>query len=265
MSSNLTQSRDHVVMFSGGAASYIAAKRVIAEHGRERTHLLFADTGIEDEDLYRFLKEAVAKLGANFVTARDGRTPWELFRENGMMGNTRADLCSRILKRELLDNVVRTVFTNPVLYFGFDFTEAHRLEGVRRAKPWAQCEAPLLEPPLLWKEDMLAEMRADGIEPSRAYVQGFSHDNCGGFCVKAGQGHFKQLLAMRRSAYLHHEAEEQKFRADTGKDVAILRDRRGGVTRPLTLRDLRKRIEEGDPIDEDDVGGCNCFVPPDLD
>lgn len=51
----------HLVMFSGGAGSYAAAKRVVAEHGPANTLLIFADTKMEDEDLYRF-KEGHMKL-----------------------------------------------------------------------------------------------------------------------------------------------------------------------------------------------------------
>jgi hypothetical protein len=40
--------------------------------------------------------------------------------------------------------------------------------------------------------------------------------------------------------YAHAEAEEQRLRAELG-DVAILRERRGGVTRPLPLTELRRR------------------------
>jgi PP-loop superfamily ATP-utilizing enzyme len=34
----------HIVMYSGGAGSYILSKRVIAKYGKENTILLFADT-----------------------------------------------------------------------------------------------------------------------------------------------------------------------------------------------------------------------------
>ena len=48
----------HVVFFSGGACSYCTAKRVIENVGKENVVLLFTDTKIEDEDLYRFIDEA---------------------------------------------------------------------------------------------------------------------------------------------------------------------------------------------------------------
>src|SRR5690348_12113868 len=56
----------HVVMFSGGVGSFAAADRVVRQHGRDVT-LLFADTLIEDADLYRFLVE-----GAAFLTGKAG-------------------------------------------------------------------------------------------------------------------------------------------------------------------------------------------------
>ncbi len=53
----------HVVMFSGGLASWAAAKRVAAENGTDALVLLFSDTLMEDEDLYRFLDQAAADVG----------------------------------------------------------------------------------------------------------------------------------------------------------------------------------------------------------
>ena len=42
---------DHVVFYSGGIASWAAAKRVAETHGVDGLKLLFADTLTEDEDL----------------------------------------------------------------------------------------------------------------------------------------------------------------------------------------------------------------------
>lgn len=253
-----------VVMLSGGLSSYFAALRVIEKHGHDATALLFCDTKNEDADLYRFLGDIERRLNHEIIRIADGRSIWELFNDEGMIGNTRADLCSRILKRELGDRWVKANCTKrPALCFGFDWTEEHRLEGVRRAKPWADCHAPLQERPYIWKHDMPDLCRQHGIEPSRAYAEGFEHDNCGGFCVKAGHAHFALLWFKRPLVYLYHEQEEQAFRDRTGKDVAILRDRRGGKTRPLTLRAFRERLERNPgAYDRDDVGGCNCFAPP---
>ena len=253
---------DHVVMFSGGLCSFHAAHRVLQEQNREKVTLLFCDTGIEHADLYRFLDDACRALNHPVTRISYGMTPWELFHSQGMIGNTRADLCSRILKRELADKWVKeNCAPNPVLYFGFDFTEAHRLEGVTRSKPWATCKAPLISPPFMWKADMEQAARDMGVEPSESYKQGFTHDNCGGFCIKAGQAHYAKLLHQRPDVYAFNEQQERKFREDKGKDVSILRDRKGGETKPLTLEQFRINIELGGIFDEDDDGGCNCFAP----
>ena len=45
----------HVVMFSGGIASWATAKRVAERHGTDALTLLFADTRIEDDDLFLLL------------------------------------------------------------------------------------------------------------------------------------------------------------------------------------------------------------------
>lgn len=250
---------------SGGLCSFFAARRVLEAQDRERVTLLFADTLSEHYDLYRFLDDAEKRLQHPVTRISEEINLWDLFEQQGMIANTRADFCSRILKRDLCDRWVQdNCGPNPTLHFGFDWTEEFRLEGVRRAKPWATCEAPMLEPPYLWKHQMPDAAKALGIEPSNSYEDGFEHDNCGGFCVKAGQAHFARLLHKRRAVYLHHENEEQKFIARTGKQVSVLRDRRGGTTKPLTLRDFRLRIEGGGLFDEDDIGGCNCFAPPEA-
>ena len=55
----------HLVFFSGGSASWYVANRVKQQYGKESLHLLFTDTLIEDNDLYRFIIETASKLYDN--------------------------------------------------------------------------------------------------------------------------------------------------------------------------------------------------------
>lgn len=156
-----------VVNFSGGAGSWAAARRVADRHGTEGLTLLFADTLIEDEDLYRFIKEAARDVGGTFVRLCDGRTPWQVFRDVRYLGNTRTDPCSKILKRDLLDRwrAENCDPKNTTIYIGIDWTEVHRLDRLRpRIAPW-QVEAPMTEAPYLSKKNVLDDLRARGIEP----------------------------------------------------------------------------------------------------
>ena len=254
--------KEHIVMFSGGIGSWAAAKRVADEHGTKHLTLLFADTLMEDEDLYRFLGESAKNIGGKLVKVAEGRDPWQVFKDERFIGNSRADPCSKILKRRFLRRWLEENCepSNTVVYLGIDWSEIHRFENAHAHwAPWV-CEAPLCEKPYRMKQEMLADLEAEGIKQPRLYEMGFPHNNCGGFCIKAGQAHFKRLLEVMPERFAYHERKELELAAYLGKDVSILKDRRGGKTRPLTLKALRERVECGGAIDEHDWGGCGCVA-----
>lgn len=259
----------YLVQYSGGAGSYEAARRVIEREGAASVTLLFADTKIEDPDLYRFLDQTEALLGVPITRLADGRTPWEVFRDVRFIGNTRADPCSKVLKRELCDRWRDANFDreDTVVVLGLDWTETHRIEGAtaRFASMGWRTEFPLNERPWFDKAAVLADLAAKGVEMPRLYRLGFAHNNCGGFCIKAGLGHFERLLRELPEVYANHEAEEEATRRHIGRDdIAILRDRRGGKVRPMTLREFRERVEAKTLVpDPHDIGGCGCFNSPD--
>lgn len=247
-----------VIMFSGGITSWAVARLVIERHGTVGVVLLFADTLVEDEDLYTFLDEASADLGVPVTRVADGRTPWQVFRDVRRIGNSQIAPCSHLLKqkpcRDWLNQYARP--SDTIVYVGIDWTETHRLPAVIAAHAPYRVEAPLAEPPYTDKDTWLAVAAARGLKIPRLYDMGFSHNNCGGACVRAGQAQWKRLLATMPERYADNERAEQSLRDHLGKDVAILRDRRGGQTRPLTLTALRSRTD----VDPLDIGGCGCYV-----
>jgi len=260
----------HVVMFSSGAGSWAAARRVADEHGTDDLILLFSDVkgdsteehAGEDADNYRFFEQAAADIGGQAIRVADGRDVWQVFNDTRFIGNTRVSNCSHLLKQKPARDWLEANCdpADTAVYVGIGWDEIHRLPAVVRNHQPYKVVAPLCEPPYLEKDEILAELKRRGIEPPRLYGMGFAHANCGGFCVRAGQGQFKQLLQVMPERYAYHERKEQEFRERLGKDVAILRDRRGGTTKPLTLKALRERIQCGGPVDEFDLGGCGCYV-----
>ena len=252
-----------LVMFSSGISSWAAAKRYAEEKGTPGMVLLFADTGIEDEDNYRFLHEAAANIGAPLEIITDGRTPWEVFEDERMIGNARFDPCSKHLKRKLLDRW-RDANCRPDadIILGIAWDEEHRIRRVReRCAPWNYI-APLCEKPWLSKRDCLAWAKREGIEPPRMYEMGFAHANCGGFCVKAGQATFRQLLRHFPERYREHEEREAALMEKLGGPWGVMRDRRGGEAKPMTMRQFRERIEANEnDHDQFDFGGCGCALP----
>jgi hypothetical protein len=257
----------HVVFFSGGIGSYIAAKRAKekADVSSEPFVQLFTDTRSEDADLYRFLEETSKAIGGEFVCLADGRNLWELFNDNNMIANTRADFCSRILKRDLARKYIKGRWKPDecILYFGIDHSERHRIDTIRENwKPYV-VEAPLCEPPYMTRCEMLQECERDGIDPPRLYDIGAKHNNCGGFCVKGGHAHFLWLLKNLPEVFAEHAQQEEAFRQRVGKDVAVMRDRRGGKSKPLPMLEFQRQVESGERvIDRRDWGkGCECFFP----
>lgn len=264
----------HVVNFSFGESSWATAKIVVQKYGAENVILLFADVRNEDEDTYAWGEAAAANVGARLVRIADGRTPWDVFFDEGMMGSTRADLCSRILKRELLDKwyIENCDPSDVTRYIGLNSEEADRFcRWDAKGKRWRGAlhsfaergwlvRAPLCERgTMLSAGEVSAWREREGLWQQRLYREGFPHANCGGECVKQGQTGWLHLLKMRPAAFAKNEANEQEFRRRTGKDVAILRDRSGGTTKPLTLKELRERHEAGREMPLFDWGGCSCF------
>jgi hypothetical protein len=253
----------HLVQFSTGAGSAEVAWRVVEKYGAENVVALSADTKAEDDDNWRFAREVIDRLGCEWVILSDGRTPMQVGRDVRVVPNNRMAVCSRVLKRELLRAHIDAHYdpADTTIYLGFDWTEQHRI-----AAAWPQwapytVAAPLAEPPYLMKEQILNLFRDRGIEPPLLYKQGFAHANCGGACVRGGQAQWSLLLQVNRPRYLEWEAEERETRVMLGKDVAILRDRSGDTTKPLTLEEFRRRIEVQPALfDADDWGACGCFT-----
>lgn len=253
----------YIAMLSGGKGSWGAVRYLIDECDVDPASItgLFTDTNVEDADLYRFLDESTANLGINLVRlGNDGMTPWDTFRKARMIGNTRLSVCSRILKQKPAhDWLAANAPDDATVVVGIDWTEVHRLPAVERGYSPRPVLAPLAEPGA-WSRDRIdAELAAAGIAEPRLYAQGFPHNNCGGACVRGGQGQWALLLQTNPERYAEEEAQENAFRDETGKDVAILRDRRGGVTKPLPLTLLRSRVE-AEEVDMLDLGGCGCFL-----
>lgn len=248
-----------VVMLSGGVTSFEALRRILIQpKDDERVVALFADTQIEDEDTYRFLAD-IERFWP-IVRIADGRNIWQVFRDEKFIGNHRVDICSRVLKRDLLDKWRRENMPEAVCVLGLDWSEPHRVERHKSRMEldgW-KVEYPLCQKPYLLKAEYFSRCREFGIEPPRLYQYGFEHNNCGGACVKGGQGQWARLLATFPERYRWHEEQEELTRQVIGKDVSVLRDRSNGETKPLTLRDFRERIMRGQPP-QDDLFSCNCM------
>lgn len=227
----------------------------------------------EDEDTYRFIEDAAANLGAELVRVKDpkGRDVWSTFTTRRFLGNSRQANCSETLKQKPCRAWLKANCdpASTTVYVGIDWSEEHRIPAIEAAyaKDGYRAVAPMCEPPYMDKQQMIDWATSQGLTPPRAYALGFPHNNCGGFCVRAGKAQFKKLLEVNRDRYMFHEAREQEFRDYIGKPVTILTEAsKSGQKVGLTLRGYRERIESQGQLfalgedDEFDYGGCGCFT-----
>lgn len=200
--------RNRIIFFSGGKASFAAADWVKKNHPDDNIVLYFTDTLWENPDLYRFNNEASDKLQLPLLVHSSGLNPMQLMFEKKLVFNSMIGDCSKILKMKVSKDFLKKGIkpaaeswrnreylwdedftTDAVLYFGIGFDEMHREGAIRKNWQPFQVEMPLIDHNI-WKDEVLKEY---GIKQPVLYDYGFSHNNCNGRCVKAGQGHYKLL------------------------------------------------------------------------
>lgn len=137
-------------------------------------------------------------------------------------------------------------------------------DRINRAKAYWKpyiVEFPLTQSPIMFKDNIADALSEQGVSQPRLYDMGFAHNNCGGFCVKAGQSQFRQLLQLRPDTYAYHEAQERELQLFLGKPVTVLTETVDGEKLNLSMQALRERIEAGMRIDEGDGEACACLNP----
>jgi len=88
----------YALSLSGGLGSAIAAERAIQRYGRENVTLWFADVLKEDEDLYRFLYDLMARWSGKLYWFTSGLRPEDVWEKKKIIPNTMIAPCSYDLK-----------------------------------------------------------------------------------------------------------------------------------------------------------------------
>lgn len=256
----------HIVSLSGGVSSAVCADRVIQRFGRENVTLWFADTSWEDADLYRFMADCMARWGGELVIYKDGRNPLEVAEDVKLIPNDKIAPCTRILKIEPFVRFLETIEKPVTVYLGLDWREQDRMEAPKanyEAISGVSIEFPLMWEP--WIGDNYFDLveREWGIKTSEAYKEGFTHDNCGGRCIKAGQKHWLLLRKKRYDRFKEVRDWEQAQIAigDARKNYSILRKQRNGVKGTLTLLELELTHPLAEEVEDTPVKGDSfaCF------
>lgn len=256
----MLRNRRHIISLSGGLAS--AASAVLAHEQGYAYEMVFADTLIEHPDLYRFINELSRALGKPYVHLIDGRDPWDVFVDERFIGNTRTAHCSAELKTvKVAEWMEAEAWHHEPLVLGMYKDEEDRLD--RAKENWKPQEVTSLLIEHKVTPGMAAEMVSFYVKKRpQLYDMGFPHNNCGGFCVRAGQGQFARLLELRPDFYARMEERNEWARKEIGETAGgFIRVQRQGVTEYLHMKDFRERVQSGVLVPANyEMGGCGCFV-----
>jgi hypothetical protein len=247
-----------VVSVSGGAGSTVAAHRAVDRYGPEGVTLVFADTNSEHPSLYASVTHMIDKALPNveFVWLNDGRNIWDVFNQFSYIkkGGTGCK-ASLELKKKPLDAFMKSRWKpgECIKVTGPDFTEEDRIarfDRVHTEMGYATWH-PLTEKPLLNSCAQVEQVMDWGYPRQEMYEKGYPHNNCGGGCILAGISQWVGLYHDFPETFQYHQEREAAFFEKTG--YCILRNRRGGDTKPLLLSELVQRIKE------DDLAGLSEF------
>ncbi|KTT24227.1 hypothetical protein SB14R_10275 [Pseudomonas oryzihabitans] len=220
-----------VCQFSCGAASAVATKLALAEYSATHdVQIVNAFLANEHEDNRRFAQDCERWFGHPITVLRDekyGADVLEVFRRERYIKGRKGAVCTKILKRRLLDNWKQP---GDAMVLGYTAEETERLEDFRERNPDRPVIAPLIDRGL-GKEDCKAMIQRAGIELPLMYLMGYENANCIG-CVKGGEGYFRAI----------REDFPEQFEAlcliqdDLGPGSYLFRDRETNVR--YSLRDI---------------------------
>lgn len=229
-----------ICTLSGGKSSAWCAGWALRTFPKESVLLYFNDTKWEHPDLYRFLRDVSRALDHPITEDSDGRSVEELFMDERMLGNSRVALCSRILKAERLQKFLEDGDT---LIFGIGPEEVHRAVRIEQVYQRLAMEkgkrARLLFPLIkerVEKREIDEWLEGMGVAPPVLYQYGFSHNNCGGGCVRQGKKQWARLYETFPEVYRERERVEENMRRILGKNVSIIKG--------STLKQFREELEK---------------------
>jgi RNAse (barnase) inhibitor barstar len=167
----------HIVQFSGGVGSAMAAYLVTQQYPKEDIILLYHDVPDgQDDDTYRFNEDISKFLGIPITEVSDGRSLWDVIRDNKSLPSLFIPFCTRVLKLEQGEKFYKTLNEPFIIYTGYCFEEKKRVEKAKE-KMTRPTEFPVYEARLTSKQCKQIIANEWGIKLPRAYKY-FEHNNC---------------------------------------------------------------------------------------
>lgn len=172
----------HLVWFSCGAASAVAAKIAVETYGH-KCEVLYCNTlATEHPDNSRFFTDVERWIGRKIllISSSKYRTVDEVFEKTRYMSGIKGARCTVEMKKVPREEYQQI---DDVHIFGYTSDEQKRADQFERQNPSVQVEWLLIDNGIS-KNECLDRLKDAGIALPAMYGLGFDHNNCLG-CVKA--------------------------------------------------------------------------------
>lgn len=181
----------HLIWFSCGAASAVAAKLGVEAYG-DACEVVYCDTmRTEHPDNARFFKDVEKWIGRSITVIRSSKyeTIDDVFEKRRYIAGVKGALCTTEMKkfpREAYQSL------DDVHVFGYTSDESRRAEKFEGQNPSLHVEWILIERGIT-KEDCLRILAVAGIALPAMYGLGFEHNNCIGCGKSASPGYWNRV------------------------------------------------------------------------
>ena len=197
------------VWFSCGAASAVAAKRVIEKYGKTHNVLIVNNPVInEHKDNLRFLKDCEKWFGQKVISAINSKYPScdirDVFEKVKYISGVAGAPCTRELKKEARYQFEKS---NKIDWHVLGFTSDEKSRSDRFIKFERGNVIPILIDENITKEDCFNILVAAKISLPEIYKLGFPNANCIG-CVKSTSPTYWNLVREKFPKVFEDRAEQ---------------------------------------------------------
>ena len=242
-----------IAHFSCGATSAIATALALRQY--DECEIIYADTGSEHKDNWRFMDDCDKKLfggrGIHVVRSEKYKNIFDVFRQRKFLASPSGAPCTTEMKKIPIRDYLGDRLYSETQVMGYDAGEKKRIENFHKNNPEVTMAAPLFNMGVT-KANALALLKRFDIELPEMYKLGYSNANCIG-CVKAEN--LKYWAAIRKDFpdifewYARFERTIGKKVDGKPKGAAINKRYIKGERHRLFLDELPKDIEPSRSVD----------------
>jgi 3'-phosphoadenosine 5'-phosphosulfate sulfotransferase (PAPS reductase)/FAD synthetase len=167
-----------VCHFSCGAASAVATKLALAQFRDNEIVIAYAETGSEDPDNSRFMKECEKWFGRDVIRLKNKKydSTWDVWEKKKYIAGIHGAPCTGELK---IKPQLEFQLPDDIHVFGYtaDSNDIRRAEAFKENWPDLHIEVPLIDRGIN-KSACLAMIISAGVQPPKTYAIGFPNANC---------------------------------------------------------------------------------------